>query len=166
MRKIYNIDFTKLVVWLIPPRLRVQFWIDWGKALVSPISSLYNKWKTYYNDVAYRLDITGQVCKLESALNDAFDNIERRITITDTLEKEVLLIHTDEAQKPLIIQTDSYVQTNGGAVIIYTNSAYANSGYDFNINIPFTLTKQDEIRLKSILGTYKLPSKRYKILYL
>ncbi len=166
MRNIYNIDFTRLVVWLIPPRLRTQFWIDWGKALVSPIASLYNRWKLYYENVDYRLNITGQVCKLEAALNDSFDNDLRRIVITDTQDYEVTLIHTDAAQEPVKTHLNGQGSYYDERIpVIHDDSAYAESIYGFNVILPNVLNNDELNRLKSMLNTYKIQGMKYKILY-
>lgn len=166
MKKIYNIDFTRLITWLFPPKLRAEILLNWLKALVSPISSLYNAWKLYYSDVAIRLSITSQVCSIEGYLNDIFDPVQRRITITDTLNDTVILIHKDEANLPLKL----YIAYSAGIdnnliTVISDDSNYGNSGYDFNVKIPFLLNINQEFRLKSIIDTYKLAGKRYKIFY-
>ncbi|NJM16135.1 MAG: hypothetical protein HC896_12835 [Bacteroidales bacterium] len=49
--------------------------------------------------------------------------------------------------------------------IIHDNSAYANTGYSFNVHVPFLLSQANDLRLKSLINTYKLASKKYKILY-
>jgi len=164
MQPIYNINFTRLINWLVPPRLRREKLLNWLKVLVSQIQTLYNAWKSYHDDVDYRTGLNGQVCRLEGVLNDAFDPELRRINITDTNEYLVNLTHTDEAQDPLPLYMPD-TGYNDDIVVIHDDSSYANSGYDFNVNMPVNLNTNDEYRLKSILSTYKLASKRYKILY-
>jgi hypothetical protein len=164
MEAIYNIDYNKPITWLIPPRLRSSILMYWVKALISPIDKLYGDFTRYRKDVLYRTSITPQVCYMEKVLNDTFDKTQRRITITDGFEYIVTLIHLDEALKPL----PTYLEGTGhdeDIPIIHDDSAYMDSGCDFNVNIPFSLSQTDEMRLKSIINTYKLPSKRYKILY-
>jgi hypothetical protein len=166
MNPIYTIDFTRLIGWLVPPRLRVEFTLNWLKSLVLPIVALYNTWKNYQADVDYRVNLTGQVCRLRGALNDAFDMLNRRIIITDTPDYTVMLIHLDEAQNPIKTHLPNQGTYYDNEIpVIHDNSAYTNGGVDFNVIIPFALDTNQENRLKSILNTYKLASKRYKILY-
>ncbi|HLO59067.1 MAG TPA: hypothetical protein VK172_14680 [Lentimicrobium sp.] len=163
MASIYSIDYNKLIRWLLPPKLRSEFTLNWLKSLVSPIVIIYNAFILYRSDVEYRTAITPQVCYLQKVLNDTFDNTERRIIILDNPEKTVLLIHTDEANKPLMIHK---VRSGHDSVtpLIHDSSSFS-GGQDFTVKVPFSLTQAQEYRMMSILNNYKLISKRYKILY-
>jgi hypothetical protein len=163
MGPIYNIDYNTLIKWLVPPVLRNEFMLNWIKALISPLISTYLSFIRYYNDISYKLSITPQVCYLQKILNDTFDNELRRIYITDPENYIVTLIHTDDAQNPLITHLDSSLEE---IPIIHDDSAYESSGNDFNVIIPFVLSQIQEYQLKTILNTYKLPSKRYKLYYI
>ncbi len=68
----YRVDLLRFAVQLVPPILRGGFLIALLKALVTPIRYLYDRFTTYRDEVAGRLDITAAVQYIEKALNDAF----------------------------------------------------------------------------------------------
>ncbi len=163
MSKNFKINFNRLVGWLVPPFMRKLFFVRFLVALTSAIKVIYQEFMTFREDTNYWLGITSQVCALEKALNDTFDNEQRRITITDASNDEVLLIHKDEAQNPLI----TYIANQGYDAkipVIHKAETY-NDVYDFIVNIPFELSVNDEYRMRTILNKYKLVSKRYKLNY-
>ncbi len=164
MDKRLNVNFRRLATWLMPPILRGSFFVEWVNILIVPVKAIYNDFKRYVEEQAYWLGITPQVCYLEKALNDTFDKEFRRITITDTTDYLVILIHKAEAQKPLMTHKAN-TGNDEDIPIIHHSSAYADSGYDFNVNIPFLLTQPEEFRLRSILDKFKLASKQYRINY-
>jgi hypothetical protein len=162
MAPIYNVDFLRLVQWLVPPYLRQANTMNWLKVLVTPIITLYSNWRRYYNDVNARIAITPQVCFLEGACNDAIDPVERRIYFEDTPGYLVQLIHTDEAQNPFRLFIENYGH-NAQIINIHDDSAYDGNGVDFNVLVPFVIDMAQEYRLRSILQTYKLAGKSFKI---
>lgn len=161
MEQIYNVDFTRLIRWLIPPLQRNTFTVNWLKALISPVVWLYNQFILYKTNVDYRISITPQVCSLQKVLNDTFDNTLRRIQIADAPGRNILLIHTDEAAMPILLNMDE----TGNPTIIHTSSSYGSNTCDFIVIVPFSLTETQEYRMKSILDNNKLASKRYNIIY-
>ena len=68
----YKIDFTKLVIQLLPPMLRSKLLLAVIGAMIAPLRYLYGKFFTLKKNVDNRLNITGNVQYLEKALNDAF----------------------------------------------------------------------------------------------
>jgi hypothetical protein len=131
---------------------------------MSPLAYLHTRFTLFRRETNYRLTHNGQVCYLRAVLNGNFDPIERRITITDMaagneglrlymreMEQEKLL-YGRELNRPLIVNRRGF----GGV-----------SGFDFWVNIPYLLYKEvDVTRLKAIVNTYKLASKRYEINYI
>lgn len=162
----YILGINKLVTWLVPPRQRFVLFTELVKVAATPLSFVYQLFTNYRLDIDYRLLITPQVCYLEKIINDSFDKEQRRINISDALNYQVILIHTDEAQIPLMTHQDNQGTYYDESIpVIHDVSAYADSGNDFYVNVPFTLTNTQEHKLKNIINTYKLASKRYKIIY-
>ena len=113
----------------------------------------------------YRLEHNGQTCYLRAVLNDVFDAGKRRITVTDyeqtTSEGKTIylreqdnetIVSCRESMTPLVVNRRGFVGV---------------SGTDFMINLPSELKENiDTIRLRAIVNTYKLVSKRYIINYI
>ncbi len=154
----FDIDFNNVVVWLTHRRVLTVFNVAWLKALVSPIVDLYNEFKSYREDILYKLSHNSQVCYIEAVLNDAFDVVERRIYISDAGGEVVTLINRDTDGNSLIINDDA----NGG-IIIHNDSAYFGGSYDFIVNIPYQFTDAEIYRLKALVDYYKLAGKRYDV---
>lgn len=163
-KKLFQIDLDRLALWLIPPKLRRNLLFALVKCLISPIKQVFSELLQYREQTRYWMTITPQVCYLERALNDMFDLEQRRITLTDTTEYLVPLIHPDNAQQPIVTQPEG-VGRDREILRIHPESVYDDVGADFNVNVPFSLSLNDENRLKSILMEYKLVSKRFKIIY-
>lgn len=159
MNQMYNIDFVRFIVWLIPPRLRNQFNIDWFKALCSPIMQLYNDFTRFREEINYRLAINSQVCYMEKILNDTFDNEQRRIYISDVPLNGLRLLQTDELNEPVMLQTDA----QNDPLIIHKDSSYTGSKYDFIVNVPFVITDAHINQMRVTVKTNKLPTKRFEI---
>jgi hypothetical protein len=163
MDPIYNVDFNRLLKWLVPPLLRSNLILNWLKAIISPIYWVYNNFIQYKSDVDYRTAITPQVCYLEKVLNDTFDKVRRRITISDNPGKNIVLIHMDDAALPVKIHQEGSGH-DAVTLLIHDESSYVNLS-DFIVRVPLTLQQSQRYRLQTILNTYKLASKRYKIIY-
>lgn len=68
----YKIDFTKLVVQLLPPILRSGFMINLLRIMIIPLRYVYGKFDSLHTNVSVKLNTTCNVMYLEKALNDAF----------------------------------------------------------------------------------------------
>lgn len=161
--RIFQTDIVKLAQMLIPPRLRLIDLVEWAKAVVTPLVAEKAEFDVYREETQYWLGITPQVCYLEKALNDKFDTAQRRIRIVNTAGLDVQLIHSDEANKPVMLHTDEADSPN----IIHDNSAYATAGVDFNVLVPLLnyYSSSQIFHMRAILDRFKLPDKQYKILH-
>lgn len=163
MYKVFEVDFNRLAVLLLPTRLRQSKMIAWVKVLVSPIVSLHYNFRQKRNEDLYKLAHNGQVCYLRKALNDKFDPIERRIKITDGSRFTPQYIYTEAEQKPKYL----------GTMYLRDNSVYADTGVDFMVLLPFDVwnNQKTEIAIgeyrfydvEALVDFYRLASKRYKI---
>jgi len=155
----FGVDFNTVVVWLVPKVLRTGFNVNWLKALVSPIVTVYNRFTTYRTNNLYKLGHNGQVCYLEGALNDSFDPSLRRIFISDAGGDVISLIHRDSDVNALVLHDDS-----PGTFIMHNDSAYFGGSYDFIVNIPYLFSQADLYRLHALVNYYKLAGKRYDVI--
>ncbi len=159
----FKIDFKKLVILLLPTFWRERKFTSWLIALVSPISTLYSKFMNLRKKNWYDLNHNGQVCYLEKALNDKFDNELRRIEISDGSSFEQKYIYTKAENRPVFL----------GTFYIHNRSEIRDTSVDFIVKIPYEvyeaekqMTEDGEYRFFNIEGLvnyYKLASKRYEI---
>lgn len=163
MSKIFDINFNRWAILLLPTTLRQSKMIAWLKVLVSPLVSLHYKFIQKRRDDLYKLQHNGQVCYLRKVLNDEFDPIKRRIKITDGNRYTPQYIYTEAEQKTKFL----------GTMFLRDKSTYGDTGVDFLVLVPLDVwnTNKTEIRIgeyrfydiEAIIDFYRLASKRYKI---
>lgn len=160
----YEVNFKRFALLLLPTFWRRPILATIAYAMVSPLSYLHTRFVLFRRDSVYRLTHNGQVCYLRAVLNDQFDPIERRITITeDAAGGGDLLLYRREEDRGHLLPG----RATGRATIVNRRGFGGINGYDFWVNIPAALYETvDVARLKAIVGTYKLASKRFSINYL
>lgn len=161
-------DITKLVTWLLPEKWRASINRDWVYSVVNPFKYLFTQLSAYDKEVQKVLTHNGQVVYLKKILNDTFDPIQRRITITDAFRLPVVnLWHYDDQdeldpdEKTLI-----YEYGNVKNPVIYGYAAYTGSDatVDFYVNVPAEINTTNNIpKIEAIINQYKLASKRGEI---
>jgi hypothetical protein len=151
-----NIDFKRLIAWLLPVNLRTAVHFAWLQALYAPLQTVYGLFNARRNANLYALSVTPQVCSLEKMLNDRYDSIQRRIYITDAIHISCVYIYLEEEQKPLFISGSTPVYIYGEAEID------ASRKIDFTVHVPF-LNHLNSKEMRALLNTYKLAGKRYEI---
>lgn len=150
----YNLNFKKLLIWLLPTPLRRPWWIAWLLALISPLIKLYQEFLAFRTAVLYRLSIKPQVCFIEKALNDRFDVASRGIWIDDSIEFNPLPLFLKAENKPVVL----YKKSEGIPLILYTKGETATYTVDFIINVPASVVfDANEMRsyVKSFLDCVK-----------
>lgn len=160
----YDVDYKKLVLLLLPVKLRMSAVFSFVYACVSPVAYLHVQFKKFMADTNYKLVHNGQHCHLRGLLNDAFDPTQRRIFLSDVAgTHEPLLLYWRSENKAKRI----YWRSENKEVILNRRGFGAVNGYDFVINVPndLNLTTDDITRLRTLTDTYKLVSKRYQIIY-
>lgn len=157
-RRIYIVDFRKLVRWLTPFRLRKPAQLAWLNAIVAPIVFVYNQFVNYKEATAYRLSITPQVCYLERALNDRYDVALRRIWIGKSTRKDPVVFWQRLENKPVVLFTKKEFKP----LVLYTKTETAGGGTDFTINIPSDIG-MDMDELAAFMDIYKRATKEYSV---
>ena len=162
-KRIFYIDFNKLVQLLLPIVLRKNKMIAWLNALIFPIFKMYNDYDNtafvgYRDGNLYKLKITPQVVYLKRLLNDKYDIVLRRIFITDTEGKNPLYIYLEEEEKPAFI----FKEVENKPVFLWLDGETSLKEDDFIINIPMDIAF-DEKELRMVVDNYKLAGKTYLI---
>jgi hypothetical protein len=156
--KVYDINFGKLVEWLVPPILRRPKMVAWLAALVSPVTKLYQQFLRYRAQKLYELAITPQVCYLERLLNDKYDFIERRIRIEDGLDKLPTFYFVRGELKPVHM----YRRSEDAPTILYTRGESGDIKDDFIILVPMDISFI-ELEMRTLVIAYKLAATKFKI---
>lgn len=159
--KIFNVDFNRLIVSLLPVALRKPVLYAFLNSLVAPIVSIYNIFIRQRNSNLYMVGITPQVCKLRKLLNDTFDPEYRRIYISEGELNDWTIIHSHQlfnsfdGKQPLWLSASSHY-------LVSRQGIASSIGFDFAVFVPAALhSKNNHNRMVSLLNSYKLASKRY-----
>ena len=160
----YEVNFKRLALLLLPTFLRRPLIGGIIYAAVSQHNYIHARFMLYRNEIGCILIRNGQVCHLRAILNDVFDSVERRITITDSVENSsALIISRRDKQRSILISMRGATPS----VTVNRRELGGSSGFDFWINIPLTLQKEiDTKRLIAIVNNHKLVSTRYQINYM
>lgn len=157
----YDVSFKRMVVLLLPTFLRKPTTITLGLSSAAPLGRLHNDFLAYKKTTDYRLYHNGQVCYLTAVLNDSFDPISRRIQIAGKEEREWKIIYCRAIGRWMFLPK----RESSTAIVINKRGFSGATSADFVIEIPRPLRGLDEDRLKAIVNSYKLASKRYIINY-
>ena len=160
----YDVNFKRLALLMLPTFWRKPLLATIAYAAVSPLNYLHTKFVLFQRSTDYRLTHNGQVCYLRAVLNDQFDPIERRITITEDAGNvgPLMLWHRSEERAQLLPMRETWQ-----AFIVNRRGFEGINSFDFWVNIPVVLLEAVDItRLKAIVNTYKLASKRFSINYI
>jgi len=153
----YNLNFIRLITWLLPDIQPVM--IAYVNALITPVKVLYAEFQAARLQDIYRMNHNSQVCYLRAALNDGFDPIERRITISNGYRYTRRYWYTKAEERPIYMYTDS-------SFYLHQRNDYGVNSVDFIVNVPKALEGQiSEIALNARTDFYKLATKRHKIYY-
>jgi hypothetical protein len=155
---IYNINYNELARQLTPVRMRKSKHLAWLKVLLSPIILLYGAFLGFRNKILYELSFNGQVCRLEAALNDRFDNSLRRIVVKDApiigavkfyrrAENQSVIMYRRSEDQPLNMRRRSEM-TGRGRFVVEAPSAIV---FDSN-------------EMAALINKYKLIGRGYSII--
>ncbi|MDR2894241.1 MAG: hypothetical protein LBU97_02125 [Alistipes sp.] len=160
----YDVNFKRLALLMLPTFWRRPLLATFAYAMVTPLNYLHTRFVLLQRSTDYRLTHNGQVCYLRAVLNDQFDPIERRITITEEAggTGPLMLWHRSEDRAQLLP-----IRESDTAFIVNRRGFDGVNSFDFWVNIPVALLELvDTTRLKAIVNTYKLASKRFSINYI
>ncbi len=153
----HNTNYYKLMLQLLPPFWRKARLVAYTDLLQKQVSSIYSAACVFRANTIYYLGFDGRVAKLETLLNNTFDNNDpedRRIYITDGFENERYYIYKRLEDKPKFLPK-----------FIYTRADYVDTGVDFIVWVPnaVTVSVYDLLLMDALVKRFKLASKRFKI---
>lgn len=164
--QIYNLNFKKLAVLLLPTFLRRERLQAFVRVLVAPVQSLHNKLMQFRERSLYQVQHNCQIIYLEAVLNDAFDPTFRRIRILNSVFREPLYFYEPEQN----LEVYFYEPDNQMPTYFYDVGDFAGDGFDFVVFVPPDLqpqTQQEEqamlTKMRGLVDYYKLYSKNYTI---
>ncbi len=150
----YKVVYNRLAILLLPTFLRKTILMAYVQCLFTPIDAVYYSWIEKRDFDWYRLNHTGQVCKLRKVLNDSLDPSLRRIYIG---------LGTSFPQEYIYTELETDATWLDDTFFVYTEDEYENTGVDFTVFVPISIIESNIFQLKDLLKFYKLAGKRYKI---
>lgn len=157
-KKIYDINYWRLVVERLPHPLRFGEMIAWVEWLCLPLIVIYNLLLTFRRTTLCHLSITPQVCRLRKMLNDKYDFLQRRITIEDAAkyDKTYLWLHNETRKQWL------YSRDENHPLYLYLNGETSDNTFDFIVRLNgVTIANRNE--MEAIIDNFKLAGKKYTI---
>lgn len=154
-----QINFRRFIVNMLPVKLRTISLYALIYSLFNGIVDIYNRLTAYSDTISYKLKHTSQVWSIQKVLNDEFDPSARRIRVTDSGDAEVILLNMDADQMPVLLDSDGY-----DPILLHADSNYFASGFDFIVDVPFTIDQGQIYRLRTLVDYYRLAGKRYDVI--
>jgi hypothetical protein len=159
MNRAYKVNYSVFALLLTPLVLRGQLFITMLSACLRPLELLHEQFSGYMSSISYRAN--AKVCYLQGLLNDEFDFYSRRIIVrTVPLETESYLLWCEAADKPVML-------SNSEAILLNRDDQLGSNNEDFEVVLPrlWTMSAAEETRIKQIINSNKLASKKSKIVY-
>ncbi|MAB37746.1 MAG: hypothetical protein CL528_11270 [Aequorivita sp.] len=168
-KKIYILDYEGFKEQLLPIILRKPKWLALLQALIIPFKALYEYFFGFKEDSIYRAQHYGSVGLLEKALNDAFDDVERRIFINNAALNDTQHYYDEGAGDPLYF----YDEGEGDPQWFFDPIVFNVYESDFTVFIPMALRPDDEdaeerllTRVRALIDYYKIYGPKYTIVWL
>lgn len=143
----YALDLDKFIQWLLPTAIRKPKMVAWLNALAAPLKWLHTQFLIFSDGKRNEIKITGQVRVLEYHLNRIFLPGFDLIYIEDADQNDPVFIFLESENSPVYLP-------------IFITGAAA----DFVVHCPNNITDQ-ETAIRAFLSKYKLPTKRYELLF-
>lgn len=155
----FNINFGRFTRLALPIALRGSRFIAYVRLCLFSLERLHNEFLLYRALANYKLEHDSTKASLEKLLNDRFDDVQRRIYITQGVLEEPLYLYRPNEQKEVYI----YHIKDYREVFIKSQNLIG-STVDFIVVCPIFLQSK-EIEIKALINYYKLYSKNYVINY-
>lgn len=159
MDQLFNINFKQLVLWWKPTFRRQPITLNFLWCLIFPLEYMYIEFLRKRKQNLIKMDFNYQTYSIQKRLNNAFDPIERRIIIVDSILYEGVYLYTEAEDDPQHSKTQ-WLYDDSNPIYLRTE-AELYSEYDFIVKIPDTGINQ--LQLRAEIDFYKLITKRYQI---
>lgn len=161
MEHVFNINYRKLVVLLLPTFLRRPLMVAFLHAAVAPVTSLHRLFMLNRTNNLYRLRMNGQVCHLRKVLNDAFPSVDGAIQIRDADRSgRWMFAHDQDTSDRASLNIED------AGTVFYDRAAIIEQAAGFEVVVPVALkSPNNDTKLRVLLNQYKLLSKKYTIIY-
>lgn len=150
--RIYQINYSKLVLLLLPTFLRQNVIVALLSALTSPIRTLYNSFIQDKDNTLQELEVTLQVFSLRNALNRTY-TLQEGFIIEDYVKQGEWLIVYDEieyrSELLVIVEDDTYL-------LVHDESTLQQVQGGFIVTVPNSLSASDYPRIRTIINKHKL----------
>lgn len=159
----FDVEYDVLRVQLLPVRLRKAVHKAWIQCLIAPVVYLYSLYMLFRTAKLYDLAHNSQICYMEAAFNDAFDNTLRRIYIGDGEYIDPVYLYTipEELEVPLALESELPVMAYDAPAWLYTEPETYAVSVQFVVYYPADLTDipADMPRFRAVVDKYRLASK-------
>lgn len=154
----YEFSHNEYVRMLLPPRLRGVVHVAWVRALVAPLSSLYQRFLVARIRLLKEASYNSQEMLYEFVLNESYDSVQQRISIATNRQGRRQGAYL-QSEGPKL---DAYLQSEGPK----TEGAQGSEqgGADFTVSAPLAVQASDS-QFRGLIETYKLGGKVYEIIY-
>lgn len=166
---IYIVSYQEFKEQLLPLLLRRPKWLALLQALISPLVSLYDEFFLFKTDAIYKTEHNAAITLLQKVLNDAYDDVERRIFINNAEITNTQHYYDDGSGDPL----DFYDEGSGDPQWFFNMETFNVYSSDFTVFIPIALKPadpDDEVRyldnVRADLDYYKIYGTKYTIVWL
>lgn len=157
--KLYQIDYKRLVLLILPTFLRKPRLFAFLCALTFGISELHAKFMKNRDRNLLRIKRNGQVCYLRGMLNEELDPDSRRIKIEDGEAEGNWIFAMDEEEAYQLL-------VSGAGILVYSENLIIENTAFFYVSVPWNSGDTNlNNRLRNYLNEYKLLSKKYIIHY-
>lgn len=143
----YQLNINTLINWLLPSPIRKEKLVHWLNVLLESVQALNNSFVLFTTATKNELMITGQVTSLQFHLNRLWSPVNNHIHITDAVSSDQVFIYLESENQPLYLPKYVSGQTT-----------------DFVVHLSNDLPPE-EAAIKAFLDKYKLPTKRYELIY-
>lgn len=159
----YDVNIKRLALLMLPTFMRKKGIASLTYSSVSGLAYVNKLFSEFRNEVEYELTHNFQTCYLRALLNDYYDQLDRRITITEEQARygsAFIYNRSVNDNEPVTMRGV------GEGMLINRRGFSGINSLDFWINIPGELRGEiDEARLRAIVNRFKLASKRFGINY-
>lgn len=157
--QLYNINWARLVVWLLPDDWRKMKNVRYLLALIEPVRQSYADFLQFRKQQLYEAEINGQVVKLERVLNDTFDPVDRRIFITDGEYFTPPVFYEEYKNMPVVFNAEGDVDN---PVFWSVENIDNRVAFNFYVHIPAAVWF-DRLRVRATVNKYKILGRTFEI---